>query len=197
MNDRRIALLRGGRLQTGAALGLAGLTVGVIAASSSSQTEIAGRFAIVGAVLFAVALALGSPRFVGLATLPVLGGALMASAAAPEPAWVRSIVLGSLWYVAVEVAWDAIERRDGAERSVALDHRRTHEVATVMMLSLVTTTAGFLLSFLAPTRSLLVVGLVILGLLVALTRATQLLSDQFRRGRPGSLDQTAVHSDGN
>lgn len=180
--ERRGVVLREGGRQTVAALGLAGVTAGVVAASSWAQSEIAGRLAIVGVALFAIALVLGSPRLVGLATLPVLGGALIASAAAAEPAWVRSIVLGCLWYVAAELAWDAIERRDGTERSSALDNRRTYEVATVVMLSLTITTVGFLVSFLAPARTMLVVGLVVLGLLAALRLATRHLADAQGQG---------------
>ena len=121
MTSHNSGLLKDGLLQTGTALVLAGATAGVIASSSWTRTEIAGRLAITGVVLFAIALVVGSPRFVGLATVPVLVGALIASALAAEPAWLRSIVLGSVWYVAVELAWEAIERRDGAERSIAFD----------------------------------------------------------------------------
>ena len=115
MTSRNSGLLKDGLLQTGTALALAGATAGVIASSSWTRTEVAGRLAITGVVLFAIALVVGSPRFVGLATVPVLGGALIASALGAEPAWLRSIVLGCVWYVAVELAWEAIERRDGAQ----------------------------------------------------------------------------------
>lgn len=171
----KLRLLDAGRWQTGVALGIAGVVAMVIAFSTSSEIEIAGRLAIIGVALFAVAVTLGSARLVGFATLPVLAAALVASVAAAEPAWVRSIVLGIAWYMAVELAWDAIERRDGVERSSAFNDRRIDEVTTVVILALVITTAGFLLSFLAPVRTVLVVGLVIICLLAGLRLATRRL----------------------
>jgi len=176
--SRRFRLLDVGRLQAGVALGLAGVIATVIAVSSSSETEIAGRLAFFGVALFAIAVALGSARLVGIATLPVLGAALVASVAAAEPAWVGSIVVGIVWYMAVELAWDAIERRDSVERSSAFNDRRIDEVTTIVTLALVVTTAGFLLSFLAPVRTVLVAGLVIICLLAGLRLATRRLQNE-------------------
>lgn len=170
-----LVLLRAGRLQSGAALGLTGAIAGLISVSSRGQSAIAGQLAIIGVVVVATALAIGSARMIGAATLPILGAALIASATGEEPAWARSIVLGILWYVAAELAWEAIERRDGVNRSGAFDDRRIDEVATVAALSLVITAAGFIASALAPRRTVFTVGLVIIGLLTALILATRLL----------------------
>ena len=142
--------------------------------------------AITGVVLFAIALVVGSPRFVGLATVPVLGGALIASALGAEPAWLRSIVLGCVWYVAVELAWEAIERRDGAQRSIAFDNRRSNEIATVVLLSLAATTAGVAFSFLAPARTIIAVGMVFVVLLTAMSWATRRLEVSQSNGQAPS-----------
>ena len=173
--SRKLRLLDSGRWQAGVALGVAGVVATVIAISSSSATEISSRLAILGVALFAVAVILGSARLVGIATLPVLAAALVGSVAAAEPAWVRSIVLGIAWYMAVELAWDAIERRDGVERSSAFNDRRIDEVTTVVILALVITTAGFLLSFLAPVRTALVAGLFVVCVVAGLRLATRRL----------------------
>ena len=159
---------REGLAQMVAALAFASGAGGFVVATSWDQSQIAGRLAIGGVALFVLALTIGSPHLVGATTVPMLGSALMASGAGSEPAWVRSIVLGCLWYVAAELAWDAIERRDGCERSREFGFRRTNEVATVVVLSLGVTTVGFLLSFLAPTRSMVAAGAALLGLVVAL-----------------------------
>lgn len=177
MKRRKIVLLRGGRVQTAAALGLSGLIAIIIAMSSRGQAAIAGQLAVFGVILVACALALGSARLIGVATLPILGAALIASAIADEPAWTRSIVLGILWYVAAELAWDAIERRDGVNRSSAHDDRRIDEVAMVVTLSLVIAGAGLLAASFAPTRTIFTVGLVIVGLLAALLLATRFIRE--------------------
>ena len=127
-------VLREGRLQTAAALVVALAIVGVVAVPSWAESQPAGRMAIVGFGLFAFALAVGSARLVGVATLPIFAAALIASAGADDPVWVRSIVLGVLWYLAAELAWEGIERRDGATRSSAFNDRRIDEATTVLVL---------------------------------------------------------------
>ena len=167
---------RDGRLQTAAALVVALAIVGVVAVPSWTESQTAGRMAIFGFGLFALALAVGSARLVGVATLPIFAAALIASASADDPAWVRSIVLGVLWYLAAELAWEGIERRDGARRSRAFNDRRIDEVTTVLVLSLAVTTATFLTSFVTPVRTVLAVGVVIVGLITALNLANRHLS---------------------
>lgn len=164
-------VLREGRLQTAAALVVALAIVGVVAVPTWTESQIPGRMAIFGFGLFALALSVGSARLVGVATLPIFAAALIASAGADDPAWVRSIVLGVLWYIAAELAWEGIERRDGATRSSAFNDRRIDEATTVLAVSLAVTTAAFLTSFLAPVRTVLAVGLVIVGLITALNLA--------------------------
>jgi len=144
--------------------------------------------AIFGFGLFAFALAVGSARLVGVATLPIFAAALIASAGADDPVWVRSIVLGVLWYLAAELAWEGIERRDGATRSSAFNDRRIDEATTVLVLTLAVTTAAFLTSFLTPVRTVLAVGLVIVGLITALNLANRHL-------RQGGHDQGVAQGD--
>ena len=169
-------VLRDGRLQTAASLVIALAIVGIVAVPSWTESQTAGRMAIFGFGLFAFALAVGSARVVGIATLPIFAAALIASAGADEPAWVRSIVLGVLWYLAAELAWDGIERRDGVRRSSAFNDRRIDEATTVLVLSLAVATVAFLTSFLAPVRTVLAVGLVLVGLITALNLANRRLS---------------------
>ena len=181
-------VLREGRLQTAAALVVALAIVGVVAVPSWAESQTAGRMAIFGFGLFAFALAVGSARLVGIATLPIFAAALIASAGADDPVWVRSIVLGVLWYLAAELAWEGIERRDGATRSSAFNDRRIDEATTVLVLTLAVTTAAFLTSFLTPVRTVLAVGLVIVGLITALNLANRHL-------RQGGHDQGVAQGD--
>lgn len=181
-------VLREGRLQTAAALVVALAIVGVIAVPSWTESQTAGRMAIFGFGLFAFALAVGSARLVGVATLPIFAAALIVSAGADDPVWVRSIVLGVLWYLAAELAWEGIERRDGATRSSAFNDRRIDEATTVLVLTLAITTAAFLTSFLTPVRTVLAVGLIIVGLITALNLANRHL-------RLGGHDQGVAQGD--
>lgn len=173
MTPRRSVELRNGLAQTVASLVLAGGFVVLVATSDLSRNGAGTRVAAAGVALFAGALLFGSTRVLGLTTLPVLGGAFLAVAGAAEPAWVRSILLGGLWYVVVELAWDAIERRDGAARSPGFSNRRINEVTTVVILALGISTMAFLLSSYAPPRTLFAVGAVVLILLAGLAAATR------------------------
>lgn len=173
--NKRVAV-RKGRLQTGASVALAVAIVGVIAVPSWTESQTAGRMAIFGAVVFAIAVAVGSARLVGLSALPILGAALITTAATDDPAWVRSIVVGILWYLAAEMAWEGISRRDGVHRSTAFNDRRIDEITTVVMLSLAVTSAAFLTSQLTPVRTILAVGLVLFGLIAGLHLATRHLN---------------------
>jgi hypothetical protein len=177
MNRAARFVLREGLLQGVTALAMAGATATLIAISAGSRADYAGRLAAGAVVIFALGLVLGSARTIGLTTLPMLGAALAAPATAGSPMWLRSMIIGILWYIASELAWDAIERRDGAKRSATLDFRRAFEVSTVATVALAITAAGFVASNLAPTRTLLSVGFVIGGLYVGLSLATRHVGD--------------------
>lgn len=173
MNQPPRFLIRDGLVQGAVATVAAGATAALIALSSAGRLGFAGRLAVAAAILFVVALLIGSARAIGLTTLPMLGAAIAAFSAATQQLWIQSIVIGILWYIASESAWDAIERRGGANRSPALNNRRAFEVSTVVTISLTITSVGFLASNIAPTRTLLTVGLVVVGLFVALGLATR------------------------
>ncbi len=168
MTARSHQPFRDGGTQGLAAVAAAITTAAVVATSASSDDELAGRLAIVGAVVFVIALALGSARLVGAASLPVLGSALASSAGAGDPAWVRSIVLGCLWYVAVELAWASIECRDGAQRGTALDIRRINEVASIVVISLAVTMSAYAASSFDVSRTLARQVLLIVAVIAAL-----------------------------
>ncbi len=177
MKEGRLRLIGAGGLRALTALVVAGTFAVVIATSSSVQSQSAGRMAIVGIALLALALVIGSPRLAGLATLPALGAALFASAHTTDTAWIRSIVLGLLWYVAVELAWDAIAHRDGVARPRALVNRRIEEVTTIVISTIALGMTGLLLAGAAPMRTVFAVGSavsVIIAGLVWITRRTTL-----------------------
>lgn len=173
MTASREVFVREGRLQAGAALGLAMVLAATIATPTWPDAQTAGRLAIVGVVLLAAALVIGSARLVGLTTLPILGSALVASVAAEDPAWVRSIVVGILWYVVAELAWDAIERRDRVRRTTAFRDRRIDETTTVILVTFAAAGLGLLASSQAPVRTAFALGPIIIGLLVALVVTTR------------------------
>lgn len=171
-----------------AAVGVATVTAMIIATSAPADDPLTGRLVIAGVGLFAVALALGSARVVGATSFLVLGSALAGSATADNPTWVQAIIVGCLWYVAVELAWDSIERRDGAERATTLDLRRLNEVTTIVVMALVITVSAYAASSLEVPRTLLRQVVLILALLGSLGIAIWHLvaTSPTATGEPGS-----------
>ena len=157
------------------ALLLAGAAAGVIAASSWGRSQTAGRLAFFGIVVFLIALIWGSGLLVGLASLPVLVAALVSTIGGDSPAWIRALVVGVLWFLAAELGWDAIERRDGVRRTAAYNSRRIDEAITVVLLSLAVTLAAFLTSETAPLRTAFVIAIALLAIAGAIGVAAQKL----------------------
>ena len=160
-------LFRAGALHGVAGLVVATLIATIIAAPNWADNETAARMAIVGVVLFALALAIGSSRVIGATSFPVLGSAFIVSATS-ETMWVQSIVVGCLWYIAVELAWESVDRRTWARRSTSLGLRRVNEVATVVVVSLAVTVTAFAGSSLDAARTLPRQAFIVIALLVAL-----------------------------
>ena len=170
----------------GRALGaivLAAATASMIVVPTWTDEVIAARLAILGLTLIVVALALGSNRLIGLASIPMLGSAAIASAVADDPDWIRTIAVGCLWYVAVELAWDSVEQREDGARGRSLDRRRINELATVVTVALVIAIVGASASGFSRPRTLLVQAPIVLSLFVAIGAATALLARSAPEGR--------------
>lgn len=161
-----------GGLAQGLTSVLAAATVIGSILTSSWSDPIAPRLSILSFAIFCVALALGSSRIVGLTSFGVLGSALIASALSESSTWIESIFIGCLWYVAVELAWDSIDRRDGAVRSVSYNMRRVQELSSVVVVCLGVAWIAFAATELGPSRTLVGRGvflvLALAGLWVAL-----------------------------
>ncbi len=143
----------GGLAQGFGAIAVAAVVTGTISAASWDD-PIAPRLALVSFVIFVGALALGSSRIVGLSSCGVLGSALIASAMVQESTWVESVFVGCAWYVAVELAWDSVERRDDALRSGQFNIRRVQEVSSIVAICLVLAAIAFAATALGPSRTL-------------------------------------------
>ena len=165
--------LRYGWPQAVAATATVIAAVAVVAASSWDRDQTPGRLAITGAIMFVFALALGTRGLVGASGFVILAAALFTTAGIEEPAWIRSAAVGVLWFVAAQLAWDSIERRDGVGRTSAYTSRRIDETTSVIILSLVVTGAVFALSTAAPARTVFVIGLSLLGIAVGLLITTR------------------------
>lgn len=164
---RRVKL-RGGWPQSAGALLISMAVAGVIAVPTWSQSQTAGRLAIGGVVLFAIALILGSGRLVAVTSVLILGAALGSLLGQENPAWIRGMVVGVLWYVAAELAWDGFERRDGIRRTSSYNARLIDEKSKVVVVSLLVSGLAIAISGAAPVRTILILAIVMIGIATAL-----------------------------
>lgn len=141
------------------ALAVVATIVAIVVSSSWSRNQTPGRLAIASILFFAIALMLGSRGMVGATTVPILASALFSTAGLDETAWIRAAAVGVLWFVAAELAWDSIERRDGLRRTRAYTSKRVDETTTVVLVSLGVSGAVFLLADRAPLRTVFVIGI--------------------------------------
>ncbi len=158
---------------------LAAATTVTIIVSSTVSVWLAGRLAIAGLVVFAAGIAFGSERMTGASALPMLAGAILGADPGLGLPWGRALIIGCIWYGALEAGWSSIEYRHGARTAAAVTRRRIQEVATIVMLAVVVGAGGIALGELAPTRTLLVRGSVIAAVLVALAMGLRQLRSTF------------------
>ena len=124
-----------------------------------------------GVVLALGFLLIGSAGWIGVASLPMIGAIVLESGFGDEPSWVRAIVIGALWFVALEMSWEAIERRSGSTYTRASGATRVREVATVVGIALVLGIFAAAATEFAPARSVVVQAIVLGSLLGALASA--------------------------
>jgi hypothetical protein len=149
-----------------AAAAAAAVALGVSATAVEGQVVVDQLLGL-AMIIYVGSLLVGSARWIGASSIPLLGASAIEAGFGDEPTWMRSLVIGCLWFVAVEAGWEAIDRRGGATYTMAATARRLQEVATVVGVSSVIGAAATLAAALAPTRSIPLQGLVVGGLLVA------------------------------
>ena len=143
---------------------VAGVAVRVTATEGvNGVTQLMG-FAVLVVV---VALVFDLPQVLAASTILVLGAVLVEAGLGDEPTWIRSLAIGCLWFITVEVGWEALERRDGSRRTAAAFARRVQELSTVVVLALVLGVVAIALISFAPARSVLLQA-VILALVIGL-----------------------------
>lgn len=169
-------MIRPGGKQALLAVMAAGLAGWITVATTTRFADSALRFVGFGLVIFVAAVLTGSRFAVGGAVLVALIGAVIEIGTVPVQRWERSLIIAGLWYVAAELAWDSMERRDGRDRRPGVTLERLSEVATVLVVSLGATIAAVALVGAAPPRTLLVLVVTVGGLAFALVIATRQLT---------------------
>lgn len=176
MSEAAPTMMRLGRAQALAAVVIAGSACWVTVATTTRFPDSAARFVGIGLVIFVMAVVTGSRFAVGGAILIGLIGAVIEIGTVPVQRWERSLIVACLWYVAAELAWDSMERRDGRIRPMTVAHERLREIGTVVVVSLVATVAAVSLFSAAPPRTLVVLAITVGGLALALIVATRHLT---------------------
>jgi len=150
-------------------VGLAVATALALRVTATEALVAVTPLVVTGVALFTGLLFVGSARWVGVASAPMIGAIVLEAGFADEPSWIRSIVAGCVWYLALECAWEAIERRDGARSTGAAERQRLRELLAVVALSLGVGLVSAAATVVAPLRSVLLQALAIGALLAVFT----------------------------
>lgn len=157
---------------------LVAVTATLVAATATELQGIVLRLMVAAVVMHTVVIFVGSPRLVIGSSVFILVAVTVEALESSEPLWIRSILIGLLWYVAMEVSWHALDRRTGTIYSRAALVRQVQHVAGVVALTLVLGLVAIVLATAAPGRSVALQAAVLGAMLVVLTAvARQLRSD--------------------
>ncbi len=158
------AAAAGASIATGAALWLI--------STSEALLWLTSRMTLGGLALYGVGLVFGSERLVAVAAVPVLFSAVLSVEVDTGIDLGRALIIGCLWYVSTELAWESIGWRSDTVHAPAIATQRTQEVATVVIVTIAIGLAAVGLASVAPSRTLLLralaVGAVVAGLGIAL-----------------------------
>lgn len=122
---------------------------------------------IFGTIIQVASLILGLPWLAGSSLVALLAAVAIGAAAtteAPASAW---ITIGCLWFLALELGWEAIDRRDGIMRARAVSWTRITDVGLVVAITVGTGVVAAVGSSGPPVRSLPLQVLVMLVFFVA------------------------------
>lgn len=161
-------------------IALAGLAAILVARNTSSFDWAVIRLSWLAVLILAAGATIGSERLVASSALPVLTGLLLADSGQGQVVWTESLVVGCVWFVAVETALASIEGRGGLTPDTSVVARRVVEVATVVALATAVGLVGLTVGSFAPERSLLVRAALATVVLVVLFSAVRRLSDHSR-----------------
>lgn len=157
---------------------LVAATAAYVAITATEQPRVVATLMVAAFVTHAVVIFVGSPRLVISSSVFVLAAVTVEALGSDEPLWIRSIIVGLLWYVAMEVSWHALERRDGTIFTRAAVAHRVQEVAGVVALTLALGLVAIVLATAAPGRSVALQAMVLGGVLAAVAAlARQLAPD--------------------
>lgn len=144
------------------------VTATFMAVSSNGLPGLVGGLMVATVIAHSVLIFIGSPRLVIGSSTFVLAAVIAEGLKSDDPLWVQSLVVGLLWYVAMEVSWHALECRNGTiytRRAVAY---RVQEVAGVAGLTLALGLVAIVFVAGAPGRSVALQALALAGVLGAL-----------------------------
>lgn len=171
-------MVRPGWLLTAMAVVAAAVTAAFLRVTATAAEVAVTPLVLLGAVLLGGMLLVGSARWIGVSSVPMVGAMALESGFGQDPSWVRSLAAGCLWYLTLELGWEAIDRRDGARHTPAAQRQRLQEVVAVLGLSICAGGVAILAAAGAPTRSVAVqaitIGAVFAVIVVLLRRLTGL-----------------------
>lgn len=152
-------------------LGLAAAAAFLVWQGASTSNELdwlVGRLEVASVLAVAFGMGLRSERVVAFATAPALIGLVVGATGSTDIAWGRALIVGCLWYMAIEAALSSIEWSGGLQVSVSAIQRRLLDVATVVFIGASIGVLGVAVAGWAPDRTIVARVIVLVAVLGAL-----------------------------
>ncbi|MGI9614655.1 MAG: hypothetical protein ACR2QO_17215 [Acidimicrobiales bacterium] len=168
-------------------LGLAAAAAFLVWQGASPANELdwlVGRLEAASVLVVAFGIGLRSERMVAFATAPALVGLVVGATGSIDIAWGRALIVGCLWYLAIEAALSSIEWSGGLQVSVSAIQRRMLDVATVVFIGASIGVLGVAVAGWAPDRTIVARAIVLVAVLAALVFGVRHLATVDRPSDP-------------
>lgn len=168
--------MRRGLIETALTLLLGSVTVAVVWLTATEVVRLTVTLAVVALIVLALAVLFGLRSVIGVSAVPVFGAIIAESAISDQSLSVRSLVIGCLWFLVVEMGYEALDRRDGSLRSSTATLRRLYEVGTVVVVALGVGLVSLMVATFGLPRDLVLQTVALVLVLAGLTMVTRHLA---------------------
>jgi len=156
-------MVRGGHDAIGSSIAAVALSVATmlaITSTASASNQFVDQLMVLAVVVHAACIAFGTSRWIGLASVPVVLAIVTESGFSDDPSWIRATAVGCLWFVTMEMSWEAIDRRRKGTRTTGAMARRVQDIAAVLGITLAIGLVASATATFAPERTVLIQALV-------------------------------------
>lgn len=175
---------------------LAGVAVTVhLTVWADGAAGLVGVVTAMALIVHSFGVVTGMAPAIGLAAIIAVGSGTIIIAANDRASWLGASIGGVLVYGAAEAAWDALERRDGSQPTPAATRHWLGQRVVVVAAALAVAGVAALADGDAPVRSILIQGVIAVGVVAGSTHLIRRYEPRSRTDPPRRAAATPRHTD--